>query len=583
MPLINKLDNLGQTVRAGTIVPAADCLAFANYLARKHALSGDLFSNSASTVDAAKGKKLRSLWEMTEFSADDFADETARFYNLSRLDLPQLLTASSLTAKFSHRFLREVLVFPCQLGEDESNTLVVGDPTDSAAIQAAELVLGKPLEVAVASFDDLSTVLSKRLGDDVPIAAKGGVAPLTQRQSEDVESLRDLASGAPVVRAVNDLLEKALELRATDIHVEPFRTGLDLRMRVDGILRTVPTPADVLPEALISRIKIVAGLNIAERRLPQDGSAHLHIGGVDVDIRVATMPMQYGESAVIRLLPKERGTLEIAKLGLSRPDQDKFQRLLKLPHGIIVVTGPTGSGKTTTLATMLTRLNDSTRKILTIEDPIEYEIRGINQSQVKPEIGLNFATALRAFVRQDPDVIMVGEVRDAETAHIAIHAALTGHLVLTTLHTETAAAAVPRLLDLGVENFLLQSTLRAVIAQRLVRVLCERCKLNRRLTLASNTADPRYATLGLKVGDHVHEPAGCERCGGTGYRGRVGLFEVLEVNDEVRTLLGSRTDAGTITRAATRAGMTTMFEDGVLKCREGVTSAAEVLRVTTVS
>jgi len=294
------------------------------------------------------------------------------------------------------------------------------------------------------------------------------------------------------------------------------------------------------------------------------------------------MPAQHGESAVIRLLPKDRGVLEVAKLGLSSPDEEKLSRLLNLPHGIIVVTGPTGSGKTTTLATMLTVLNDTTRKILTVEDPIEYEIRGVNQSQVKPEIGLTFAAALRAFVRQDPDVIMVGEIRDAETAHIAIHAALTGHLVLTTLHTETAAAAVPRLIDLGVESFLLQSTLRAVIAQRLVRILCERCKIERRLTTAAFGADPRYAMLGLQVDDLVHEPRGCERCSGTGYRGRTGVFEVLEISDNLRGLIGSRTDSATITRAATDAGMTTMFEDAVAKCRAGVTSAAEVLRVTTV-
>ncbi|MFZ1064459.1 MAG: ATPase, T2SS/T4P/T4SS family, partial [Pseudolabrys sp.] len=262
-------------------------------------------------------------------------------------------------------------------------------------------------------------------------------------------------------------------------------------------------------------------------------------------------------------------------------DQSKVLRLLALPHGIIVITGPTGSGKTTTLATMLTALNDTTRKILTIEDPVEYEIRGVNQSQVKPEIGLTFATALRAFVRQDPDVIMVGEVRDPETANIAIHAALTGHLVLTTLHTETAATAVPRLLDLGVENFLLQSTLRAVIAQRLVRVLCERCKIERQLTAKEIADDPRYPRFGLKVGDCVHEPKGCERCNGTGYRGRTGVFEVLTITDDVRQLMQSRSDSGAITRAARDAGMTTMFEDGAAKCLTGVTSAAEVFRVTT--
>jgi general secretion pathway protein E len=293
------------------------------------------------------------------------------------------------------------------------------------------------------------------------------------------------------------------------------------------------------------------------------------------------MPTQHGESAVIRLLPKDRGVLEISKLGLSDGDQNKLKQMLSLPHGMVVVTGPTGSGKTTTLATMLMLLNDSTRKILTIEDPIEYEIRGINQSQVKPEIGLTFSTALRAFVRQDPDVIMVGEIRDAETAHIAVHAALTGHLVLTTLHTETAAAAVPRLLDLKVEGFLLQSVLRGVVAQRLVRLLCERCRQQARLTSAALAADPRYAMIGFASGDTVHEAGGCERCSGTGYRGRSGLFEVLEVRDDVRELIGSRSDAGAIARAAVQTGMTTIFEHGVVKCRAGLTSAAEVLRVAT--
>jgi general secretion pathway protein E len=355
-----------------------------------------------------------------------------------------------------------------------------------------------------------------------------------------------------------------------------------VRMRVDGLLRAVPTPPGVLPAALISRIKILAGLNIAERRLPQDGAARIRAARTEFDIRVATMPTQHGESAVIRLLPRDRGLLEISKLGLMPHDETILRKLLMLPHGMIVVTGPTGSGKTTTLATMLSILNESTRKILTIEDPVEYEIHGVNQSQVKPGIGLTFSNALRAFVRQDPDVIMVGEVRDAETANIAIHAALTGHLVLTTLHTETAAAAVPRLLDLGVEGFLLKSTLRAVIAQRLVRILCDRCRAEKQLAAADLAADPRYGMLGFKPGDRVCEPAGCERCGGTGYRGRSGVFECLEMVETVRGLISSDTDSGLIEQAAVRNGMTTMIEDAVAKCRSFVTSAAEVLRVTTI-
>ena len=575
-----KLVQITPSTPARTIIPSGQALEFTEYLARKHSITGDLRSSFASAGRSGIEKRLRDLWELSDLSASEFADEIAHFYKLPRLDLPQLVAASSLAGAFSQRFLREMAVFPCRIDESGGCTLIVADPSDAATIRAAELALGEPVALAVGSFEDIATALSERLGDDELIASEHADVGPAQR-NDDIESLRDLASGAPVVRAVNDLLEKAIESRATDIHIEPFRNGLDLRMRVDGLLQVVPTPTDVPSQALISRIKILSGLNIAERRLPQDGAAHLRIARSDIDIRVATMPTRHGESAVIRLLPKDRGVLEIAKLGLSNPDQTKVRRLLELPHGIIVLTGPTGSGKTTTLATMLTALNDKTRKILTIEDPVEYEIRGINQSQVQPEIGLTFAAALRAFVRQDPDVIMVGEVRDSETAHIAIHAALTGHLVLTTLHTETAATAVPRLLDLGVEGFLLQSTLRAVIAQRLVRVLCERCKIERRLSTASIAADPRYPLLGLKVGDCVHEPSGCERCGNTGYRGRTGIFEVLEVTDDVRRLTQARSDSATIRRAAMDAGMRTMFEDGAAKCRTGVTSAAEVLRVTT--
>jgi general secretion pathway protein E len=274
--------------------------------------------------------------------------------------------------------------------------------------------------------------------------------------------------------------------------------------------------------------------------------------------------------------------LEISKLGLSGRDEQIVRRLLDLPHGMIVITGPTGSGKTTTLATMLTALNRPTRKILTIEDPVEYEIPGINQSQVKPAIGLTFAAAMRAFVRQDPDVIMVGEVRDAETANIAIRAALTGHLVLTTLHTETSTAAVPRLLDLGVEGFLLKSTLRAVIAQRLVRVLCDRCKSPQALKQSDLGADPRFETCGFGVDDVIWEPGGCERCGGMGYRGRIGVFEALEVSGEVRDVIGPKADSAVLDNAAMRAGMTSMMDDAIAKCRAGVTSVSEALRMTTV-
>jgi general secretion pathway protein E len=521
----------------------------------------------------------KKLWEVTDLSAGELADEVARYYQHERVTLQEMLEAAPLVDAFSRRFLRETLIFPYE-SVDGGAVLVIADPTDLAARRAAEIVLGPDLKVKVAAFDELAVALDERLGNETPDNLSASEES-RQLRDDDIESLRDLASGAPVVRAVNDLLEKAVELRASDIHIEPFTTGLVIRLRVDGLLRPIAPPIGVLPQAVISRIKIIASLNIAERRLPQDGAARLRVGRSEIDIRVAIMPNQHGESAVIRILPKDRGLLLVDRLGFAPTDETKLRRLLKLPHGMIVITGPTGSGKTTTLATILSILNEPVRKILTIEDPVEYEIPGINQSQIKPAIGLTFASALRSFVRQDPDVIMVGEVRDSETAHVAVHAALTGHLVLTTLHTETAAAALPRLLDLGAEAYLLRSTLRAVIAQRLVRQLCERCKTSKVLTDVDLAEDPRLAELGLKIGETVYSPGGCERCGGTGYRGRIGVFEVLELNSELRSLIGEKTDGLKIDEAAIRSGMTTMLDDGVAKCRAGVTSPAEVLRVTT--
>ena len=531
-----------------------------------------------SSVEAAPGNGLREMWEKSDLPAGKFADEAASFWRLPRLGLQELMNVVGAVEHFSPRFLRESSVFPFRVG-GEGFGLAVSDPADGAAIRAAEIVCGRSVAVAVASFDDIATVLELRL-DERTTGAVDVDEPEHRSGDDDIDSLRDLASGAPVVRAVNDLLERAMELRASDIHIEPFRTALVVRMRVDGILRAVPFPGDAPPQAVVSRIKILAGLNIAERRLPQDGAARARVGRVEIDIRIATMPTQHGESVVIRLLPRDRGLLDLSKIGLFGRDEATLRRLLALPHGLILITGPTGSGKTTTLATMLSILNEPTRKILTIEDPVEYEIPGVNQSQVKPAIGLTFATAMRAFVRQDPDVIMVGEIRDSETAKIAIHAALTGHLVLSTLHTETAAAAVPRLLDLGVEGFLLRSTLRAVVAQRLVRILCDGCKSTRELTGPDIVADPRYRILGFTAGETIYRPVGCERCGGTGYRGRAGIFELLELTDEVRPLVGAQADASLIDGAAIRSGMTTMLDDAVEKCRVGMTAAPEVLRVT---
>ena len=570
--------NIQSTFRGSDLEKGKHIFIFADRLVERGLLDPEKYKEFAATNSIDTFSPLKKLWKLTDLTSQEFANEIETYFGLRKLTLLELAEHRSLADRFAIRFLRETSIFPFETRE---GTLAVaaGDPADAQALQAAEIVFGAPFEIVTASFEDIAAVLGDKIdGDDV--AAAGGRERATV--DENVDNLRDLASGAPVVRAVNDLIEKAAELRASDIHIEPFRDRLNVRMRVDGLLRAVPAPAHVLPQALVSRIKILAGLNIAERRLPQDGAARLQAGQADIDLRVATMPTQYGESAVIRLLPRDRGLLDLSKLGLAQTDEKKVRRLLDLPHGMIAVTGPTGSGKTTTLATMLSALNSPSRKILTIEDPVEYEISGINQSQVKPGIGLTFAAAMRAFVRQDPDVIMVGEVRDAETASIAVHAALTGHLVLTTLHTETSTAAVPRLIDLGVEAFLLKSTLRAVIAQRLVRLLCDRCKTQRILSGADFDADPRLAAMGFKIGETVFSPNGCERCGGVGYRGRSGVFEVLDVAGEVRDLIGPNAESGALDAAARKAGMTTMIDDAVEKCRSGATSFAEALRVTTV-
>ncbi|WP_316180600.1 GspE/PulE family protein [Bradyrhizobium sp. SZCCHNRI1009] len=515
-----------------------------------------------------------ALWDRFGLTADVFAEEVAGFTGLERVALRELLAALPAVSEFSDRFLREVLGYPYK-DSDGAAVFAMADPTDQAVRRAAELVLGPQTLFKVASHEDIAVVLDQRLED----SGEPDISPAQELRDDDIESLRDLASGAPVVRAVNDLIEKAVEMRASDIHIEPFSTGLVVRLRVDGLLRPIAAPAGVLPQAVISRIKIVAGLNIAERRLPQDGAARIRAGRAEIDVRVAIMPTQHGESAVLRILPKDRSQLVASRLGLATRDDAALRRLITLPHGMIVITGPTGSGKTTTLATILSLLNTPERKILTVEDPVEYEIPGINQSQIKPAIGLTFASALRSFVRQDPDVIMVGEIRDSETAHVAVHAALTGHLVLTTLHTETAAAAVPRLLDLGVEGFLLRSTLRAVIAQRLVRQLCDHCKAPEALDEETCRQDPRLGHLGLVPGDITWHPRGCERCGQSGYRGRVGVFELFELTNSLRELIADSADGLAIDRLAIREGMTTMLDDGVAKCRAGVTSASELLRV----
>ena len=379
---------------------------------------------------------------------------------------------------------------------------------------------------------------------------------------QDVPAIEDLlesSDDAPVIRMINALLTQALRDGASDIHIEPFEQTSVVRFRVDGSLRDVVRPRKAIHGSLISRIKIMAQLDIAEKRLPQDGRITLRIGGKPVDVRVSTLPTGHGERAVLRLLDKEAGRLDLQHLGMGADMLPQFDRLIKQPHGIVLVTGPTGSGKTTTLYAALSLLNATTTNIMTVEDPIEYDLAGVGQTQVNARIDMTFAKALRAILRQDPDVIMIGEIRDWETAQIAVQASLTGHLVLATLHTNDAAAAVTRLLDMGIEPFLLSSSLLGVLAQRLVRKLCGSCK----------TFD----------GTHW-QAVGCEHCGHTGYQGRVGVYELLETTEQIRAQIHNRASEAEVKAAAVRGGMRTMREDGERWLRDGTTTPAEMLRVT---
>jgi general secretion pathway protein E len=417
----------------------------------------------------------------------------------------------------------------------------------------------------------------------------GGVAPGTTNEGdgeveylsedeEDVDRLRDLASEAPVIRLVNLLINRAVEQRASDIHIEPFEQELKVRYRIDGVLHDVETPQRRLQAAIVSRVKIMAKLNIAERRLPQDGRIRIRIMGREIDLRVSTLPTLYGESVVMRILDRSSIVLDLEELGFEPDSLATFNQLIVRPYGMILVTGPTGSGKTTTLYGALHKINSPDKKIITIEDPVEYQLAGVNQIHVKPQIGLSFANGLRSIVRQDPDVIMVGEIRDAETAEIAIQAALTGHLVFSTLHTNDAAGAVARLLEMGMEDYLIASSLLGVLAQRLVRRLCKACCVP-----AEEGGEGLPELLGGKANGGavtVYEARGCEECAGTGYLGRSGIYEVLIVQDEVRELILKRSSADALKSEAIRCGMRTLREDGWLKVRQGGTTVPEVLRVT---
>ena len=478
------------------------------------------------------------------------------------------------------KFLRKVRALPIAAANGRA-TLAMSDPLDVFTRNAVAAALGHPVMVAVAVPIELEAAFgrlyagSEEGGDGTALLDE--VLPDAEPAEEDAERLKDLASEAPVIRLVNQLIARAVETHASDVHVEPFPDRLRVRYRYDGVLHEIEPPPARLQAAIISRIKIMARLDIAERRLPQDGRIKLTVRGHEIDFRVSTIPSLHGEKVVLRVLDRTAVEFDYEKLGLPADIGHGIERALELPNGMVLVTGPTGSGKTTTLYTGLLKLNTVARNVVTVEDPIEYQLAGINQIQVKPQIGLNFASLLRSILRQDPDVIMIGEIRDLETAQIAVQAALTGHLVLSTVHTNSAAATMTRLRDMGLEDYLMTATLKAVLAQRLVRRLCPECKA---AEPAPGALIERFDMTRLAPAKAIalHHPVGCPACRGTGFRGRRAIAELLVPTRAVDRLIFEGADDAAIERAAVGEGMRPIFDSGLLAVLEGDTTIEEVVR-----
>jgi general secretion pathway protein E len=481
----------------------------------------------------------------------------------------------------SSRFIRENRVIPLEMKNSVLKVLMA-NPEDKATIDALRVATSADIIVYVSDGVALDEYISRFYGQEpqninriIEDIGERGLEFLKEEE-EDIGYLKDLASEAPIIKLVNLFITRAVESRASDIHIEPFEDELKVRYRIDGVLQDIESVPKKLQAAIVSRVKIMAKLNIAERRLPQDGRIRLKIGEKEIDIRVSTIPVLYGESVVMRLLDKESIVIDLDLLGFSPQTLSALDQLIKKPNGIILVTGPTGSGKTTTLYGALDKINSPDKKIITVEDPVEYQLKGVNQIQVKPQIGLNFANTLRHIVRQDPDIIMIGEIRDRETAEIAIQSALTGHLVFSTLHTNDAPSAITRLLDMGVENFLLSSTVRGILAQRLVRVICPACK-----EIDPSTVDKEELTiLGIGSDATLYRGKKCEKCTFTSYYGRTGIFELLFIDDDIRKLILRNADSNQIRKEARTHGMKTLLEDGVEKVKAGITTLSEILRVT---
>jgi general secretion pathway protein E len=519
-----------------------------------------------------------ALVAMGAVQTEDVLRALARQQNLAYLSRDELPSPLPIVKNLSPKYLRQYTVCPVSI-ENGLLTVATADPLSPVVADDLRQFTGLAVKLVVSSREAIAEAIDRTYdGTSSPLQriVQGMEDEGGDGGDEDVNHLRDIAFEAPVVRLVNLLIENAIDAEASDIHVEPFEDTLRVRYRIDGILFDQEAPPRRLQAAVTSRIKLMAEMNIAERRLPQDGRLRVTLRGRRVDIRVSTIPTVHGESIVMRLLDRASVFLALEKLGFAPETLRHFEALIKRPHGIVLVTGPTGSGKTTTLYGALDKINSPDLKIITVEDPVEYQLKGVNQIHVKPKIGLTFATGLRHIVRQDPDVILIGEVRDLETAEIAIQAALTGHLVFSTLHTNDAPGAITRLQDMGVEAYLVASVLEGVLAQRLVRRICQAC----RAPDTPNAADLEALGIEGAAGTKLWRGRGCAECRGTGYRGRTGIYELFPITEDARSLVLRRAPNRDIRRQAIDDGMVTLRLDGWRKACEGVTTVEEILRVT---
>jgi general secretion pathway protein E len=561
---------------------AAFAESFGAFVVAENLIDSAVLERACRAARSAGERLDQVLTKLALVSETDLATALSRYLSIPLVSAAELSAEPVLPDLIEVNFVRRNKVFPLTVSDKE---LVLGvvDPFHDEPMRALAYLTNRtviPRIFIPAEYEKaVEAVYGSAGSDSLKLGSDGGA----DASEIDVQRLRDLASEAPTIRLVNQIITNAAEIGASDIHIEPNVDSVLVRYRLDGKLRSAQTLAPGLRAAVTSRIKIMSKLDIAERRLPQDGRIKVAVRGIDVDFRVSTIPTVFGESVVMRILDRTRVELDFAKLGFSSEHLAALKGLLDQPNGILLVTGPTGSGKTTTLYTALGALNKPDTKIFTVEDPIEYQLNGINQVQVQPSIGLDFPHALRSILRQDPDIIMIGEIRDLDTARIAIQASLTGHLVLSTLHTNSAAATITRLIDMGVENYLLASTVRGIVAQRLVRKLCPVCSCEHENASywSSNIArhSPAVRELGLA---QIRQARGCGECNGTGFSGRTTIAEILLLNPELHRLILSRAPDAEIDAAARQGGMATMYETGAAKAWQGETTIEEVLRATTI-